>query len=169
MFRKKILYIVIFIHRVLLIYNNIQSIQIQILWIHQVIKPVFSAMNSHVCTPPLYVGFFLRPGNGYDVLGLQSDTVDVLETNSSALRSFQVPNFLDTKKKTLEGLVVSCWFFFVWELARGSDFWLLLFVRFSRECTPWRSIYHSSSPRRLRAILLLQSCRRRGDLLKKKR
>ena len=29
-------------------------------------------------------------GNGYDVLGLQSDTVDVLETNSSALRSFQV-------------------------------------------------------------------------------
>ena len=72
---------------------------------------------------------FSRPGNGYDVLGLQSDTVEVLETNSSALRSFQVPNFFGYQKK-LEGLVVGCWLFFscLGAITRGSDFWLLVFV-----------------------------------------
>ena len=72
---------------------------------------------------------FSRPGNGYDVLGLQSDTVEVLDTNSSALRSFQVPNFFGYQKK-LEGLV-GCCFFFVWErLPEGVIFggWFLLFV-----------------------------------------
>lgn len=81
-------------------------------------------------TGAVYVEVFSRPGNGYDVLGLQSDTVDVLETNSSALRSFQVPIDFWIPKKKLEGLVVSCWLFFscLGAITRGSDFWLLVFV-----------------------------------------
>lgn len=109
------IYVCLCIHRVLLIYNNLQLIQIQILWIHQVIKPVlfsheFTFLHQKTTSSPWKTGKtggftsgFLRPGNGYDVLGLQSDTVEVLETNSSALRSFQVPKFFGYQKKTSGG------------------------------------------------------------------